>query len=229
MIKGRDNIERPVSLSPRMAAIAKSVSASPRVIDIGTDHAKLPIFLVQTGVCKTALATDIRKGPLNTALSNIKKHKVCDKINIVLTDGLIGIDINPNDCVIISGIGGFEIISILSDIKTFPGSFVLQPQKSFRELRKFLSENGFEIVKETISVDSGKYYIIIKTVYTGEKYFLSPEQELAGPYILSQKPEHFIGYMDHLIEKIKKQSRGEKSLKIVLRNLESELEKYENK
>ncbi len=210
-----------------MEAIAKSVSDSPRVIDVGTDHAKIPVYLVQSGKCKNALATDIKKGPLKAALRNITKYGVSDKVNTVLTDGLNGIEILPEDCVIISGIGGLEIISILSGIEHFPKSFVLQPQKSLRELRKFLAGKGYEITKETISFDSGKYYIIIKTVYTGEKYFLRPEQEVAGPYILSQRPEHYILYLNHLIGKTKKQIRGDNSLENVVKNLERELKKYE--
>lgn len=52
-----------VKLSKRLERIASFVQPGSRVADIGTDHGYVPIWLVQKGVCPSALAMDVRKGP----------------------------------------------------------------------------------------------------------------------------------------------------------------------
>ena len=51
-----------VKLSKRLERIASFVQPGSRVADIGTDHGYVPIWLVQKGVCPSALAMDVRKG-----------------------------------------------------------------------------------------------------------------------------------------------------------------------
>ena len=52
-----------VKLSKRLERIASFVQPGSRVADIGTDHGYVPIWLVQKGVCPSALAMDVRKAP----------------------------------------------------------------------------------------------------------------------------------------------------------------------
>ncbi len=62
-----------ITLSPRLAAVAKSVPAGARLIDVGTDHAMLPVYLAQTGRIAHAFASDIRPGPLTAARALVAK------------------------------------------------------------------------------------------------------------------------------------------------------------
>lgn len=207
-------------LSKRLQLIADMVVDSKVLIDVGTDHALIPIFTIGTGRCEFAIAADIKEGPLKIAERNILKYKMQDRISTCLTDGLEGIEVGTNDTVVISGMGGYEIISILSDKNIHAKSLILQPQKSIMELRMFLSHNGYQIRKEKIAKEDNKFYIVMDVFYTGVKYDLTLVEKIAGPSILSDKPLYFSDYLSHLIEKTKKQIKGDKTLIDVLRELE---------
>lgn len=147
-------------LTARTECIVKHIS-SDVVADIGTDHAYIPIYLIQNGICKKVIATDISKGPIDAARRNIEKNGMSDKIEIRLGGGLI--PINDNECgeCIIAGMGGFAIINILSEKTISSYRYILQPMNYQYELRKFLFDSGFKITEEDIAVEGFKVYNII--------------------------------------------------------------------
>ena len=57
-------------LSKRLLCCSEMVQGSV-ACDIGTDHAWLPIYLVQSGKCERAYACDIAEGPLSFARKNL--------------------------------------------------------------------------------------------------------------------------------------------------------------
>ena len=66
-------------------------------IDVGCDHAKLAIYLVQSGICRHVTASDIKEGPVSMARENVNRRTLMgtplsEYIDIVLTDGLSGLD-----------------------------------------------------------------------------------------------------------------------------------------
>ena len=63
------------------------------VADIGTDHAYLPVYLVECGKIHKAIAADVREGPLENAKGNISKNGFDQQIKTVLSDGLEKISI----------------------------------------------------------------------------------------------------------------------------------------
>ena len=77
-----------VKLSKRLERIASFVQPGSRVADIGTDHGYVPIWLVQKGVCPSALAMDVRKGPLERAEEHVEEVGLSGKIELRLSDGL---------------------------------------------------------------------------------------------------------------------------------------------
>ena len=78
-------------LSERLKKIAQFIRKGHRVADIGTDHAYLPIYLRESGLCPFVIASDIRVSPLNSAMKNVKKAGA-DGIDFRLCDGLLGIE-----------------------------------------------------------------------------------------------------------------------------------------
>lgn len=154
-------------LSARLSLVAGMVPSCERLIDVGTDHAFVPICCLLSGICKTAVASDIRQGPLEIAKRNALKYDVGNRISFVKEDGLGDTEVDSNDCIVIAGMGGFEIIRILSRPPVRAGSILLQPQKSDPELRAFLASSGYSFLREIPVCDRGKFYVVIEVVYTG--------------------------------------------------------------
>lgn len=155
--------KRPLfKISPRLKACADFVTKGSRIADIGTDHAYLPIWLAKSGYIESAIASDLREGPIENAKLNIKKYCVSDKVKVRLSNGLLNIKSNEVDEVIISGIGGDLIIKILSDspwLKT--KKLILQPMSAAYELRCFLFNESYLVVDEKAIEDSGKVYTVM--------------------------------------------------------------------
>ena len=152
-----------IHLSPRLEAVAECVPAGASVIDVGTDHAMIPVWLVQTGRCSRVLATDIRSGPLENAASLIQKTETGDHIRLMQTDGLAGVGPEDGDTVILAGMGGETMISILYAAPwTREGArLILEPQSKKAELRQFLGANGYRVTAERLVKDAGRIYPIL--------------------------------------------------------------------
>ena len=102
-----------IKLSRRLEKIATFVDNDSSVVDIGCDHALLDIYLVLNKKDIKVVASDVNKNALNNALSNIKKYKLTDKIDTVLSNGLESIDVTGLDTIIISGMGTHTMVGIL--------------------------------------------------------------------------------------------------------------------
>ena len=158
------------ALTPRLRAVAELVRDGAFVADVGTDHAYLPIALVCEGRARGAVASDINKCPYLRAKQNVEEHSLEDKITTVHCAGLSGIDkFSPTD-ILICGMGGELIASIIEDAPFTKNSevrLVLQPMTHAEILRKFLLDNDFEIICERV-VKEEKLYQIICAEYRGD-------------------------------------------------------------
>ena len=177
---------------------SENISKPLCAIDVGTDHAKLPMYLVSECGFSAVTATDINEGPCKTAVENISLAGAFfkERINIIRTDGLKGLSHLSPDRIIIAGMGGELIVSILSDaefVRREKGKikFVLQPQSKEHILRKYLCDNGYLILEEKRCKDAGKDYCIISAVYDGEKREASLLQLYFGKESLSSPDELF--------------------------------------
>jgi tRNA (adenine22-N1)-methyltransferase len=176
-------------LSDRLQTIAGMTDPCTSVTDIGTDHGYLPIWLIEQGVCRHAVAADVRKGPLATAKQNCLEHGIGpDRIKTVLSDGLKEIsrdDTNPDDTLIIAGMGGETIVDILSaepeKAHSF-GRFLFSPHTKQEELRRYLGSAGYMITDERYLIDAGKLYVVMKAV-NGEDACATDTDYRFGPFI----------------------------------------------
>ena len=148
-------------------------------IDVGCDHAKLAIYLVQSGICSHVTACDINEGPVNKAKENISRRtmqgkKLSEFIDVVCTDGLAGLENTDANRIFILGMGGELIANILNRANFYKLpekhgkiKFVLQPMTSEDKLREYLYKNGFRIIDEEMVLDKDRVYAVMSVVFDG--------------------------------------------------------------
>ena len=166
-----------INISERLKCVAGLVNKGARVADIGTDHAYLPIYLVQNEISNKVYACDVRKEPLRRAKLHIDEYGLSDKITTQLCDGLKGINKGDVDTVTICGMGGKLMKNILKagiDKLGDNTQLVLSAQSELRDFRKYLLETGIYIKSEHMLLEDGKYYFIFDCVYnTQDEYYLN--------------------------------------------------------
>lgn len=193
-----------MKLSARLQVCADMVRRGSVAVDVGTDHGRLPIYLLKNGICPRAIAADLREKPLNSARQNAAAYGLGDEISFYLSDGLSSIPRGDWRTVICAGMGGETICTILEaarDIWTPEYQFILQPQSAPYELRQFLSKNGFTIWREVLARD-GKFVYTVMEVYWGQEMPLS----LGGIYRpqgeVQRQGELYRDYMDRVLDSL---------------------------
>lgn len=190
-----------MKLSCRLETIASFVQKGSRIADIGTDHGYIPIYLVREGVVSSALAMDIRTGPLERAENHIKEYGLEDRISVRISDGLMRLLPNEADTVIIAGMGGGLLIHIVEEGRHMwetTKHWVLSPQSDIGDVRRFLAGNGFLIDREAMVKDEGKYYTVLDVVrgpmscekeqdYRYGKYLINENNPVLREYLEKEK------------------------------------------
>lgn len=193
-------------MTPRLLKVAEMIKSARCVADIGTDHAYVPVYLVLNGYAESAIAMDINKGPLMRAEENIKKFSLTEKIKTRLCDGMKSLDDNEADAVIIAGMGGVLINSILENDKdrlTSVKQYVLQPMTAVEETRRYLAQNGFMITDERLAKEEEKIYTII--LATRGKMEIEKEVNFyVGEHLIKNKDEVLPEFLDAKIYEYKK-------------------------
>ena len=168
-----------LQLQPRLQMLADLVPPGAILADVGTDHGYLPVYLLQKGAIKRAIASDIGAEPLDHARRTAEEYGAA--LELRLCDGLAGIAPHEVDTVVIAGMGGESIISILSAAPwTKDGCrLILQPMTRQELLRRWLAENGYRFTAEHLVEDKGTIYPIL-CVEGGEQPSLSEAETYAG-------------------------------------------------
>ncbi len=155
-------MDKIIELTPRLQQVATFVPLGSRFADIGTDHAFLPVYLLQTQKICSAIAADIRTGPLNRAKSTGVRYDIGSQLEYRLCDGLVGIHPHEVDTIAIAGMGGETIIHILSQSPWSLGkTLILQPMSTQPELRQYLWEQGVSILQEQTICEGDALYTIL--------------------------------------------------------------------
>ncbi len=178
-----------MELSKRLKAVAELVTPGQKIADIGTDHAYIPIWLVEEKRAVSAIAMDINQGPLAKAKENIELHGLSSYIETRLSDGMKKLCPNEADSVIIAGMGGGLVMKILEDVKEKPlgiREWILQPQSELRRVREYLLASGYQVIAEDMVLDEGKFYPMMKVI-RGEKESYREEELCYGKLLLRQK------------------------------------------
>lgn len=174
-------------LSKRLLTVAGMVENDSVVADIGTDHAYIPIYLVEQGVCKKAIAMDVNPGPLERAREHILASGLSEQIVTRLSDGLAKLSENEADTYVIAGMGGPLMVSILArrmDLLQKGKTLVLQPQSEIGEVREFLIHNHYKIIREEMFYDMEKTYVAMKAIISKESITYTKTQYIFGKLLL---------------------------------------------
>ena len=153
-----------MNLSKRLSAVAAMIPQGTSIADIGTDHAYLPIELIQNHTVRHAIAMDINEGPLRIAEKHIHEYGLSDEIECRLSDGMAGLKQGEADCAVIAGMGGDLISRIISDDPDKVMELVLSPHTHPETVRRTLRDINYLIIDESMILDSGKYYTVIRAV-----------------------------------------------------------------
>ncbi len=158
-------------LDVRLQAVADFVPENTTLADIGTDHASLPVYLVQKGTVPFAIAADVNKGPLEHAAKAVEEAGLKSQITLRLSNGLDEINETEVDCVVMAGMGGILISQLIEKaewLKNPEKTLIFQPMTDAPLLREFLAKEGYEIVAEKGVVHKTHAYTVMKVVYSGE-------------------------------------------------------------
>ena len=156
-----------IHLSKRLQTVVSLVSPGHTVADVGCDHAHTGIYLVQAGISPRVIAMDLRPGPLEKAKENVLAEGVAEEIDLRLSDGLQALTEGETDTVLISGMGGPLILSILEKALSKARAakeLILSPQSDLEGFREGLSKLGFGVT-ETLIVREDKFYFVFKAAY----------------------------------------------------------------
>ncbi len=187
-------------ISKRLSVCAQLVPRCDTAADVGTDHGYLGIQLLRQGICRHVIASDLREKPLENAKANAARFGVCDQMTFVRSDGLQALRPDSFQVLICAGLGGDCISGILSDVPWIRDgryTLILQPQSSGNDLRRYLSENGFEILREKL-VQDGRFLYGVMVVRYGRGRPLSPGEQYASPALQRENDPLYPRYLERL-------------------------------
>ncbi len=179
----------------RLETIVSLVPNDSIVADIGTDHAQLPIMLVQQNICKKVYACDEKNGPLNIAKENIAKENLSDEIETILSDGFSHIPMDI-DVAVIAGMGYYTAEMILENAMNrldLLNRIIVQINLDSPYMRKWISDHHFTIHEEKYVNERNKDYEII-SFSTKQGEALTDEEIYLGPKLMQEKTKEIENY-----------------------------------
>ncbi|MFZ5640216.1 MAG: tRNA (adenine(22)-N(1))-methyltransferase [Bacillota bacterium] len=178
-----------MQLPPRLSAIAGFVPVGRRVVDVGTDHALLPVYLIKNGKCPGAVAGDVHEGPYQAAGKAVAAAGLADRIDVRLGDGLTIINSGEVEVAVIAGMGGGTIRDIIRNslgTASMLERLVLQPMVDGGALRTWLVKNGWRLADETLVEEGGTIYEVI-AAERGREEETDPLLLEIGPRLVEKK------------------------------------------
>lgn len=151
----------------RLMEIVNIIDNDKSVIDIGTDHGLVPLYLAKNKISTDILATDI-SAPSLKKLEDKLDDDLREIIKTKVTDGFKSIEAKENQVAVIAGMGGNTIIDIIDKSLDFAKNLdymILASNIATEKLRDYLIQNNFEILRDFLTFEHGKYYDILKVSY----------------------------------------------------------------
>ena len=192
------------------------------VIDVGTDHAMIPVWLAQSNRAARIIASDVREGPLRNARALLQETHTEERIVLRLTDGLHGFERKDADTVILAGMGGETMISILAEAPWVRDDvlLILSPHTKQELLRRWLFDEGLAIRRELLVKDAGRIYQVL-TAERGECEKYSEPEMYTGHFSLRRDDPLFPEYLEQLIRRTRTAALYDDSARLLLSGLES--------
>lgn len=158
-------------LSARLKMTADFVREGVRLVDIGTDHAYLPSYLVEKGLNPSAVACDLRVNPLENARETLRLCGQEDKIELRLSDGFDALTPDDAEDFVVAGMGGTLITELIGRTPWLCDTskrLIIQPMSHSQDVRRLLCERGFRILAESACFDAGRCCIALCAEYSPE-------------------------------------------------------------
>lgn len=195
----------------RLDEIISLVSSQKGIIDVGTDHGYIPVHFALSGYTGQLIASDINTGPLSAAKRIAKEHAVEEKITFTLANGLSQCRADEVDTIIIAGMGGDLICSILEDAEwTMDASYqlILQPMTKAEILRFWLSSNGYSIEEERLAYENNRIFKVFSARYSGKNSSLTDAELFTGELSLVKDLPLFEKMLEQETERMEKKVYG---------------------
>ena len=199
-----------MKMNNRLKAIAGLVKDGKGLIDVGTDHGYLPVYLAQNGYTGALLASDINPGPLDAARRTAREAAEEERIRFLLCDGLDGCPPERIDTIVIAGMGGDLICRILDRAEWCLDdayTLLLQPMTKAEVLRYWLVNNGFRLEEELLVRDGGRIYQIIRARYS-QNMTMSDAELFSGAFGNIRGDALCREWLGSLIRRFEKEEKG---------------------
>lgn len=192
-----------MNFGARLEAVAACVPACESLVDVGTDHAYLPVLLLQQGRIRKAVAGDIVPGPCEAARKTVRSHHLEQAIEVRQGSGLTVVSPGEVRTIVMAGMGAETMLHILADspeVWQQADTMVLQPMNDSARLRHWAEQQGWAIDREDLAEEGGRIYEILRLVpcpgyrYTGTLYEV-------GQLLIEQHHPLLLPFVRHLLEK----------------------------
>ena len=208
-----------LKLGKRLSAIADLVEGK-TLIDIGTDHGKLPVKLLLNGTIQYAIATDLNPLPLQKAIETAKQFGTYDKMEFIQASGLELEDsvIDKSDTIVIAGMGGELIAEILEKSKKeiiVGKKIIVQPMSRVEFFHEWIYKNGFGILEEYAIEENGKYYLVLALEYTAQHLTITEREKFIGKLNAKQSSGYILRRLRKTREKLMEMEKAEREKGIV--------------
>ena len=209
----------------RLAQLFNCIPKSAVVADIGCDHGNLEALLIGEKKADRVIAADISEKSLHKAVRLCESLGISNKVDFRRGYGLSVVNPGEADVIVIAGMGGNLISDILNrGMETArKATLVLCPHTHEGVLRKFLSLRGFEITRECLALEEGRYYQIICAGYGGGVATADDDFYFEiGKKLLESKDSLLPGFLEYKIRITRgiiqnaRLSAGEDAKKLVL-------------
>ncbi len=223
-----------IPMSNRLLAACSFVHKGDRVADIGCDHGYLGIYLLTNGIASSTIEADINPQPLDSARRNGRKFGVESAMTFCLSDGAKDIP-RDFDTMVCAGMGADTIMSIIAGspwLKDPRYRLILQCQSKRPELRRWLYDAGFHIVRETLAQDGKFIYTVMEVTY-GPAEGPSPAETFLSPQLLEDNHPLLPAFYDRVIGGVRTSVEGLRRSNSdqlpIFEEILSDLEKLEGK
>ncbi len=200
-----------MELTPRLKKIADLIPKGSIVADIGTDHGYIPAYCVMNNISPSAFAMDVNSGPLKSAEQTVAKHGIEDRVELRLSDGIEKLAPGEADVIVIAGMGGLLIESILKahpEVLCKGTTLILQPMLAQKELREYLFSSGNAVMEEYLAAEGEKVYNIL-VAKAGVEDNPTPKDIVLGRNVKANSPDYFGQYTEKLTRVLNKIIEGQ--------------------
>lgn len=212
-------------MTDRLNRIFAELDSCEIFADVGCDHGYLAKAMLLSGKAQRVIISDVSAKCLSKAEELLSSEMLEGRVESVVSNGFD--KIKTCDLALIAGMGGEEIVSIISKAKNLPNKLVLQPMKNVDKVRSCAVKHGYKIVKDYVFYSSGIYYDLL-ILEKGEDFLTDEEIEFGRTNII-ERPEAFLNMLKERIAKLseyaKKDGLSDKSRAEMIER-KQRLEKY---